>query len=969
MKKIITIITVFVIGFLFFSNSFAQEAGDYRSAANGDWSSAATWEEFNGTTWEAALAAPDGSENITITDSVSADIAVAVTGYIIVEGDGLLSIGAGSLTFDDGSTYEHARNNGDIPESTWNSGSTCLITGVTNITPGNSDQDFYNFTWDCSGQDSNLDVSWSGNTIGGDVTVSNTGTNQLRLTSSSDYEDSITINGDIILSDGLLTATGSSTAMEYTIVVNGSINVTGGSFALSRGSGGNAAWYVGGDLSVSNAEIRSSNPDAKFLFYGDTVHNLSYSSISYNGTVNYELDVDDTLEVVDGPDETDFPVEDTFTNYGQVNTTGTMAFLNGSVYNHAVNGGNVPIAEWNTGSTCMFTGIVNEAPGNRNQDFYHFVWDCPDQDSNLNMGWNGNTIGGNITTINTGSNRWYLCGPQTDSTVSVTINGDIIHQDGQFASQGTGNGNTHVIVNHFGNIKAFAGNFSIGRGSQGNGSGTVSWFFHGDSLILSDLTTQNSNPLQGAAKFIISDTTALVLTNVSYGGGGFPVEVDTSALLNMGESIIRGSGYFAVNSNGSLGTGNAGGLDSALQNTGTRNLSQEGNYIFNGSAAQITGVNLPDTLNNMEVNNAAGVTLSASVEVSGNLNIVNGDLDLNGNTITLGSSAALNETPGNTVTGTSGMLTTTRDINAPGSLNIAGLGAELTSSADLGSTTIERIHSAAAGRGNEGIFRQFNISPANNSSLDATLRFHYDESELNGIPEANLILFKSASGDDDTWAPMAGIVNADENYVELSGISDFSYWTLADVENPVPVELTSFTAAVDGQNVNLKWVTATEVNNRGFDIEKKIKEEWEVIGFVEGNGNKLEATSYSYSDKDVNFGKYQYRLKQIDFDGRVEFSDVIEVEVNAPKEFTLHQNFPNPFNPETVIRFELPQESFVNISVYNSIGEKVATIINEKLDIGVHTKTFNASSFSSGIYIYRLTTDNHVFTKKMMLIK
>ena len=365
--------------------------------------------------------------------------------------------------------------------------------------------------------------------------------------------------------------------------------------------------------------------------------------------------------------------------------------------------------------------------------------------------------------------------------------------------------------------------------------------------------------------------------------------------------------------------------------------------------------------------------MSAGVQVNGNLNVNNGDLDLNGNTVTLGATASLNESAGNTVTGTPGMITTTRNLNAPTGDNVGGLGAMLTTTSDLGSTTVERHHFAGAGGGNQGIFRTYNISPTNNSGLDATLRLYYDESELNGIPEANLMLFKSPDGSHDSWAGMGGTVNTTDNYVEQSSLDAFSYWTLGDSDNPIPVELTSFTAISDAKSVTLKWVTATETNNLGWDIERSesadSKSSWVKLGFVKGVGNSTETQNYSFRDAALKTTTFYYRLKQIDFDGTTTYSEIIEVEVGAPDHFSLSQNYPNPFNPETVIEFQIPSNSMVNISVYNTLGERVATLLNEQLEQGYYTRSFNGSNLPSGIYIYRLTADNIVFTKKMMLIK
>ena len=186
----------------------------------------------------------------------------------------------------------------------------------------------------------------------------------------------------------------------------------------------------------------------------------------------------------------------------------------------------------------------------------------------------------------------------------------------------------------------------------------------------------------------------------------------------------------------------------------------------------------------------------------------------------------------------------------------------------------------------------------------------------------------------------------------------------------VPVELISFSASVTGNSIILNWSTATELNNSGFEIERKLpNSNWERIGFILGAGSTTENRTYSYYDDSLSLGLYSYRLKQIDFDGSFEYSKTIEVEVNNPGEYYLNQNYPNPFNPSTKITFILPQESFVTLIVYNSLGERVMTLINEVINSGKHSINFNAGNLSSGTYLVELKAENFVDVKKMNLIK
>jgi len=200
--------------------------------------------------------------------------------------------------------------------------------------------------------------------------------------------------------------------------------------------------------------------------------------------------------------------------------------------------------------------------------------------------------------------------------------------------------------------------------------------------------------------------------------------------------------------------------------------------------------------------------------------------------------------------------------------------------------------------------------------------------------------------------------------------------------SPLPVELVSFSAVVNGLNAELKWNTESEVNNYGFEIEKKkMKDEvgsmkleesigWEKIGFVEGSGTTNALKEYSFTDSKLTAGKYFYRLKQIDRDGKFEYSQEVEVTVETvPKVFALEQNYPNPFNPMTVISFQIPVNSHVTLQVFDAIGREVAVLVDEMKDAGRYEVQFNAGNLSSGTYFYTLRSNVFSQTKKFLLMK
>jgi hypothetical protein len=170
--------------------------------------------------------------------------------------------------------------------------------------------------------------------------------------------------------------------------------------------------------------------------------------------------------------------------------------------------------------------------------------------------------------------------------------------------------------------------------------------------------------------------------------------------------------------------------------------------------------------------------------------------------------------------------------------------------------------------------------------------------------------------------------------------------------------------------VLLNWSTATEINNLGFDIERKTNNNWERIGFVEGAGSTVDPVDYSFIDKDELNGIVSYRLKQIDFDGTTEFSKVVKVSVdNIVSEFSLEQNYPNPFNPTTKIVFRSQKPEFTTLKVFNVLGGEVITLVNKILPAGTHSFEFNAGDLPSGIYFYKISAGAYSQTRKMMLLK
>jgi hypothetical protein len=224
-------------------------------------------------------------------------------------------------------------------------------------------------------------------------------------------------------------------------------------------------------------------------------------------------------------------------------------------------------------------------------------------------------------------------------------------------------------------------------------------------------------------------------------------------------------------------------------------------------------------------------------------------------------------------------------------------------------------------------------------------------------------------------------------YIEISGNDVTNTGTpffVGSTELPLPVTLTSFAAKIagNGAGVMLQWATASEVNNYGYTVQRKAETDEtfaDVAGaFIEGHGTTVEPQTYSYTDKSVlAAGKYEYRLKQQDLNGAVQYSQSVIVNVSltdvaeaAPREFALMQNYPNPFNPTTMLKFSVPATGQATMKVYNMVGQEVVTLFEGVAEAGrYYAVPFNAANLASGVYFYRLVTENKTDVKRMLLVK
>jgi len=547
-----------------------------------------------------------------------------------------------------------------------------------------------------------------------------------------------------------------------------------------------------------------------------------------------------------------------------------------------------------------------------------------------------------------------LCNFATSSSTATSANlNSTFVINGSVVQQGT---NGHL------NLKTATGkvcNFTIGS----TGSFTV-----GKNLVVAQT----------------GDTTANIVVNGTLTTGQGYCD------LSNPKQVITGTGTFNVPAGGTLYVGGPDGLNSATGQVRTayRNYNTGAFYTFNGIAAQVTGSEFPATVSRLNVNNAAGVTLSKTLKVSDTLYLTSGLLKLGTSTLSIGAVGAVNVlSPDATkmivIENTTAKLQ--KEFSANGSFAYpVGAGGTTPEYTPVNLSLTAVSYSAAAPA--FVAVGLANVKHPNNTSTTDFLTHYWSLTSSGLTSPVYTADFTFVAGDvtgskakinglrytGGKWFGL-GLVDTANNKISAANQNEFGDFTGGEL-GVIPVELTAFTAVANGKFVTLKWNTSTETNNKGFEIQRNTNGVFETIGFVNGAGTSSELHSYSYTDNTgaLKSKSVVYRLKQIDFDGSVSFSPESAVELTAPSSFGLSQNYPNPFNPSTVICYQVPVDEHITLSVFNSLGQEVAQLVNEMKSTGTYDVTFDASKLSSGIYYAVLKVgkqNDYVKTIKMSLIK
>jgi hypothetical protein len=379
-------------------------------------------------------------------------------------------------------------------------------------------------------------------------------------------------------------------------------------------------------------------------------------------------------------------------------------------------------------------------------------------------------------------------------------------------------------------------------------------------------------------------------------------------------------------------------------------------------------------LANLTVNNSTGLTLNNPMTINGTLTLTLGNLYLGDNNLTL--VGAVNGAADGKSIVTNGTGVVSRAISAAGSftfpVGIATRYNPVAFTSPLGGTYTAAIvagESPATANDAASCMRTWTIT----GTAPADVAFTWNSADMGGscVPTSCTAWRHNGSA----WTEMGGVTTgSDPTYTTtLTGVASFSPWTIGN-SGSLPVELTSFTAVLQGTSALLKWATATETNNSGFQIERSVEGSgvWAEVAFVNGAGTSSSPKTYSYEDKNLAPGAYIYRIKQIDNDGTFEYytANMPKVDAGVSNTLQLGGNYPNPFNPTTNIQFSVPQDGYASLKVYNILGQEVATLFSGMAKTGHYIQTtFDASRLASGIYFARLQYSGKSLVQRMLLTK
>jgi len=912
----------FTILFVFlYNNLFSQSEGDYRTreGASGNWSANNIWQKYQSGSWTDVITYPtytDGAIEIRNDANITTDITLTIDQLTV---NGTLTINS-NFTINNGSGDDMTiSNDGTV---NWESGNMTLNSGPATL--------IINGTFDIKENAGIFTGQTGGTTINGTLKYrKSVSTSYPNYNGSSGYSNDYTTYG----SNGTCEILSYNTANYcqdfafYESFQNFTFNATNaGSYYYSIFTSNTT---IAGKLKVEN----TSSTSGKGFILSNTTERQA-GSLEIIGGTSYVL-------------MSEAGASRTFTSNGNV----------------TISGGTLIIAE-----KSGYTGTLN-CKGN----FTHTGGTITRTNGTANIVFNG-TSTQEIESIG------------TNGTLTITFSNNVTIPSGKtftISSYCTFQGTSGYTLTVYGTLehKGNVPNPMDGSGVLKNGANYIHNTNSASSRMITFFSTKenNSNWIYRGSSSL---TPAVSLAGTTFGNLSFE---STSGTWS---ATFTGSNGFAVNGNFTLGTG----VTLNTTNTGTSIVKgnftingtlsiQSGNtFSFSGTSAQTISGTSDITFDNVTINNSNGVYLDT--------NIIVDTLTLTSGILYTGTSSPYNQnkitfktTANNPVESLSSRIVGKAEMSARsvGTGGINFLNCNIASGSDnIGNVSILRKTGECGivtHNGNQSIACQWLVTVTNQPTNGREVTYSWLSALDNG---KNF----SATNKAEVWISENGIdweqigdsadVSVSDPRAITVNTTNFSYWVASSKDAPLPVELLSFNFSIKDRNVILKWITTSEENNSGFDIERTTipEEKWGKIGFIFGKGTTKNLTYYEFTDKNLNPGKYKYRLKQIDYNGNYRFyllNDIVEI--HLPQKLELAQNYPNPFNNNTIISIVCPIEEHIKLKVYDITGRELQTLNDGILKPGTYQFNVNGSNLTSGIYFYILTAGETRIIKKMVLIK
>jgi hypothetical protein len=948
----------------------------------------------------------------------------------------------GNIVLQNSSIYRHMFTStpGTVPALNWSLYSTCEFAGYTTNTesPAGLNQSIYNIKWNCANQTSNIPIDVSTFSVSNCFTMASSGTGALYLGKSSDIN--VNIGDSLIISGGTLYGN-MDPGFATTINVNNDLIFSGGSFYLNNASSTKANSISVSDNFIKSGGTMNLNTSSStetvmslnhyITFSGGTltadyrsiVRFCGVNSLSTSGSPVFSGHLDfiacgaqlsfenGTTSIINSDSRSDFTIDSaesvwikhaqglgrTGSATGCIQVGGTRNYSTGATYIFdsfgGIPGNGMPhrvrnmqitnsafyldttyyISENLTISNCYlyFNGYNLEGTGSllTSNNTELFIT-SPD---GICLG----TTSGNIRLSGTRSYASYspptltYCGTSAQVTgngVPDTITGlRIDNSSGVSLSKSIVCNSWMLLVN--GNINIGANTITF-RGDISRTSGTI--IGGATSNIIIDRTGSNTtlgevvngvNNLSFLGPSTLHYTGAPIVVNGTFTLSSY-LTIDNYTLTLNGTSQIINTGYLSGSSNGKLIVGGSGSIFRLPKFQLYKiTINRPEGVTINGPSGVFDSLCLNG--GNLFLNNDTLTFIGNTAVVAGNLSasrmIVTNGAGLIKKRIPDGSGAKTVYIPIGDTTGTPEFTPVTLNFTS-GTYSASYIYVKV----------INAKHSSNSSATNY-LKRYWFVSYPYASAFSCNVKFNYTQADVVGT-ESNIYCGK---WNGSAWS-LLNQANVDSNYISGT-VTSFSEFTGGEI-NVMPVKLESFTAMCNKEKVNLFWKTSSEINNKGFEIQRQYSQngtdysDWIKAGYIAGKMNTQGISEYNFEDKCNNTGKYKYRLKQMDNNGNFEYYNLADIiDVLAPKEFSISKNYPNPFNPSTKFDINVAEECNLKLLVYDITGRLVKSLANEKKSSGYYTYTFNAGNLSSGIYFYRMVIDTKskslVFNNKMLFIK